>query len=53
MRSMLEFVAYGIVGVVFAYAASRAASVAYFRTKMEHLRSTLKVLQEGEDNAEG
>lgn len=36
----------GILIVIISYGASRAASVAFFRTKLEYIRSVLKEGQE-------
>lgn len=41
---------WAIVLVAFAYVLVRVASHAYFRTKLEHLRSVLRELRKGDNN---
>lgn len=48
----LKWIAGAALLVVFAYIFTRVVSYAFFRTRLEHLRSTLKELNGGHKNGE-
>lgn len=52
VQSGAMYIAIGLGLIVLAYAIVRSASFAYFRTKLEYLRSVLKQL-DGGHNGEG
>lgn len=48
MGEIIGWVLLGLVALIFAYAMVRVTSFAYFRTKLEHLRASMKELRKGE-----
>jgi len=52
IQNGVMYVAFGLGLIVLAYAIVRSASFAYFRTKLEYLRSVLKHLDGGQNGQE-
>lgn len=48
--SFYEIFLLGVLLILFAYVTTRAVSFAYFRTKLEHLRSVLRELRKDDIN---
>lgn len=47
VQNGLGYIVAGIAIIIFAYVVVRAGSFAYFRTKLEYLRSVLKEINKG------
>ena len=47
VQNSLGYIVGGFLIIIFAYAVVRVGSFAYFRTKLEYLRSVLKALNGG------
>ena len=52
VQTSFMYLAIGLSAIVLAYAIVRSASFAYFRTKLEYLRSVLKQLDGGSNGKE-
>ena len=48
MADVFSWAAAGVLILLFAYALVRVVSFAYFRTKFEHFRATMKELTKGD-----
>ncbi len=47
VQNSLGYLIAGVLFILFAYTVVRAGSFAYFRTKLEYLRSVLKEINKG------
>ena len=52
VQTSFMYLAVGLGAIILAYAIVRSASFAYFRTKLEYLRSVLKQLDGGRNGEE-